>query len=286
MSLDMPSPLIAPAELAQRLDDPDWVIVDTRHDLADRTWGRQSYEQMRIPGATFLSIEDDLCGPKNGRNGRHPLPEPERLADRLGQIGIGAATTVVVYDQGSAMYVGRLWWLLRWLGHEAVYVLDGGFAAWQAEGHPLEAGPAKSTRKPCVFPIRPTKVAWVEADAVLQAITDPEQRIVDARAPERYRGEVEPIDPVAGHIPGAINRPFAANLRQGRFKPAEELAAEWSQILAGRKPEQIIHQCGSGVSALANMIAMEHAGLTGSRLYPGSWSEWCADASRPIARGG
>ncbi len=282
----MSSPLITPAELAQRLDDPNWVIVDTRHDLADPNWGRQRYLESRLPGARFLSIDADLSGPKNGRNGRHPLPEPQGLADTLGQLGIGDGATVVVYDQGSAMFVGRLWWLLRWLGHETVRVLDGGFAAWQAEGYALEMSPPVAQHRPQVFTIRRPRVAWVDADEVMRAISDPEQRIVDARAPERYRGEVEPIDPIAGHIPGAINRPFAANLRDGRFKPAEELAAEWSRVLAGRKPEQVIHQCGSGVSALTNMLAMEHAGLCGSRLYPGSWSEWCSDSSRPFARGG
>ncbi|MFN3629120.1 MAG: sulfurtransferase [Casimicrobiaceae bacterium] len=280
----MSSPLISPEALVQHLSDPAWVIVDTRHDLADPGLGRRLHREARIPGARYLSIDDDLSAAPTGRNGRHPLPSVEAFAATLGRAGIGNGHTVVVYDQGSAMFVGRLWWMLRWVGHTAVWVLDGGFAAWQAVGLPTEAGE----------PIVPTPVSFtpseqpalrVTAEELALRLAEPSLRVVDARAPERYRGDVEPLDAVAGHIPGAINRPFAMNLRNGRFKPAEELAAEWQAVLAGRDPEKLVHYCGSGVSALANMLAMEHAGLTGSRLYAGSWSEWSSDPARPVAKG-
>ncbi len=281
----MTSPLISPEALARLLSNPAWVIVDTRHDLADPGLGQRLHREARIPGARFLSIDDDLSATPNGRNGRHPLPTVEAFAATLGRAGIGNGHTVVVYDQGSAMFVGRLWWMLRWVGHTAVRVLDGGFAAWQKAGLPVEAGepPAAAAT---VFTPGEQPAMRVTADALAARLADPTLRVVDARAPERFRGEVEPLDPVAGHIPGAINRPFAANLRDGRFKSAEELAVEWRRVLAGRDPENVIHSCGSGVSALANMLAMEHAGLSGSRLYAGSWSEWSSDPARPVAQGG
>ena len=194
-----------------------------------------------------------------------------------------AISKVVVYDQGSAMFVGRLWWMLRWLGHDNVFVLDGSIAQWQKEGRAVET--TVNTRTATAFKASPRDHMRLTAAQTQAALTDPARRILDARAAERFRGEVEPVDPVAGHIPGAFNRAFPNNLRDGVFKPADELKREFEAILAGRSPEQLIHQCGSGVSALANMIAMEHAGLSGSALYAGSWSEWCSDDSRPIAKG-
>ncbi len=278
----MTSPLISTAELAALVGQPNLVIVDTRHDLMNPSVGRDAYAAGHIPGALFLSIDDDLSAAKNGSNGRHPLPSPEVFAATLGAKGISNASKVVVYDQGSAMFVGRLWWMLRWLGHADVFVLDGGMAQWQKEGRATETQP--NTRTATTFHAKPNAAMRLAAAQVSAALTDPARRILDARAPERYRGEVEPVDPVAGHIPGAFNRAFPNNLRDGVFKPADELKREFTALLAGRSPEQLIHQCGSGVSACANIIAMEHAGLSGSTLYAGSWSEWCTDATRPVAR--
>lgn len=278
----MTSPLISTTALAEKLTDKNLIIVDSRHDLMNPSLGRAAYAAEHIPCAIFLSIDDDLSAKKNGSNGRHPLPTPEAFAATLSAKGINNSSSVVVYDQGTAMYAGRLWWMLRWLGHDEVCVLDGGFAQWQKEGRPVET--THNSKPATQFVASAREHMRLSAMQTQAAISDPSQRILDARAPERYRGEIEPVDPVAGHIPGAFNRAFANNLRGGIFKPADELKLEFEAILAGRAPEQLIHQCGSGVSALANMIAMEHAGLAGSRLYAGSWSEWCSDATRPVAR--
>ncbi len=280
----MASPLISTTELAALINDAaNLVIVDTRHDLMNPSIGRDAYAAGHIPGAIYLSIDEDLSGLKSGKNGRHPLPTAENFAATLGAKGINNRSSVVVYDQGSAMFVGRLWWMLRWVGHDDVRVLDGGIAQWQQEGRAVET--TVNTRSATTFSASPRDHMRLTAAQTLTALTEPTQRILDARAAERYRGEVEPVDPVAGHIPGAFNRAFPNNLRDGVFKPADELKREFEVILAGRAPDQLIHQCGSGVSALANMIAMEHAGLSGSRLYAGSWSEWCSDSSRPVATG-
>jgi thiosulfate/3-mercaptopyruvate sulfurtransferase len=276
-------PLISTAQLADELNNPNLIIVDSRHDLMNASLGRDAYAASHLPGAIFMSIDDDLSTIKNGKNGRHPLPMPESFAKTLGAKGISNASKVVVYDQGNSMFVGRLWWMLKWLGHDDVFVLDGGFAQWQKEGRALETTVnAKSTT---TFVPHENASMRLTIDEVANTLGDANRRIVDARAAERYRGEVEPVDPVAGHIPGAFNRPFPTNLRDGVFKPAEELKREFEVLLAGRAPESIIHQCGSGVSAIANIIAMEHAGLTGSKLYAGSWSEWSQDATRPVAMG-
>ncbi|MBL8310648.1 MAG: sulfurtransferase [Burkholderiales bacterium] len=279
----MTSPLISTTELARLMGAPNLVIVDTRHDLMNPNIGREAYAAGHLPGAIYLSIDEDLSAAKNGSNGRHPLPSAEAFAATLGHHGISNDSHVVVYDGGTAMFVGRLWWMLRWVGHERVHVLDGGLAQWQKEGRAVETPP--STRAATRFTPRVNDAMRLTVAQTLEAMADPARRILDARAPERFRGEVEPVDPVAGHIPGAANRPFPSNLRDGVFKPADELRREFETILAGRSPTQLIHQCGSGVSALANMIAMEHAGLSGSTLYAGSWSEWCADPARPVAKG-
>ncbi len=278
----MSTPLISTEQLAVILDDANLVIIDTRHDLMNPTLGRDAYVASHIPGAIFMSIDHELAAEKTGSNGRHPLPSPGAFAKTLGERGIGNASTVVVYDQGSSMFVGRLWWMLKWLGHDEVYVLDGGFSQWEKEGRRVEseAKPKSATR----FESSLREHMLVTAVETLAAISDPTRRVVDARAAERYRGDVEPIDPVGGHIPGAINRPFAMNLRDGKFKPQNELREEFERLLADHAPDAVIHQCGSGVSAISNIIAMEHAGLRGSRLYAGSWSEWCSDPSRPVSR--
>ena len=274
--------LVDGATLAARLGDPAWVVVDCRHDLADPAAGEAAYARGHIPGAVFLHLDRDLSSAKNGRNGRHPLPDIATLAAALGRAGIGPGVQVVAYDDCGGMMAGRLWWLLRWLGHEAVALLDGGLPAWPA------AGGALSTEmpEPAARTFTPAPRDWVlDADQVLAGLGRPDRVIVDARAPDRFRGENESIDPVGGHIPGARNRFFRDNLGpDGRFKPADQLRQEWTEALAGFAPEQVVHQCGSGVSACHNLLAMEIAGLPGARLYAGSWSEWCADPARPVER--
>ena len=275
--------LISVAQLRDRLDDPTVVVFDCRHDLMQPEKGAQAYAEGHIPGARFAHSDRDLSGTKTGKTGRHPLPDPAAFIAWLGANGVDADKQVIAYDYAGGASATRLWWMLRWLGHRAVAVLDGGWEAWVAANAPVTAelpAIAKTT-----FTGSPRTLS-VDAGFVLSHIGDPNVTVLDARAPERYRGETEPIDPVAGHIPGALNRLYKNNLDAGgRFKPAPTLRAEFEALLAGRAPEQIVHQCGSGVSACHNILAMEVAGLPGSRLYPGSWSEWCADPSRPIAKG-
>jgi len=276
--------LVSVDELAGAIDR--CVVVDCRHDLMDVAAGRRSYDEGHIPSAYFLSLETDLAGPKNGRNGRHPLPDRETLRRRLEQLGLDDDGQLVAYDaHGGAMAV-RLWCLARWLGHEKVAVLDGDLRAWRAAGFPVtaEATPLPD-RAGSLSANRPPLVSLVDADQVVGMLESPRMLVVDARAPERYAGTVEPLDPVAGHIPGAVNRSYGTNLRpDGRFKPAEVLRDEYLALLAGRDVASVVHQCGSGVTACHNLLAMEHAGLAGARLYPGSWSEWVADPARPVAR--
>lgn len=275
--------LISVADLAPRLADPAFVIFDCRHDLMKPEAGAQAYAQSHIPGARFAHSDRDLAGPKTGRNGRHPLPNAEAFAAWLGRQGVAAGKQVIAYDSAAGASATRLWWMLRWLGHEAVAVLDGGWDAWVQSGHEVSA------EVPDViaahFEGRPRN-SWVDVDFVRSHLNDPSVVLIDARSAERFRGEVEPIDPVAGHIPGARNRLYKDNLdARSHFKPAAQLREEFLRLLAGTKPEQIVHQCGSGVSACHNLLAMEIAGLPGAKLYPGSWSEWCADPSRPVAKG-
>ena len=275
--------LISAATLARHLDDPAFVVVDCRHNLADLEAGERAYRSAHLPGAVFMHLDRDLSGAKTGRNGRHPLPEIDALAATFGRAGIDANRQVVAYDQNNGMAASRLWWLLRWLGHEAVAVLDGGLDQWRAEGRPLtDVLPAFRAATFVPAPAAPTATA----DEILRHLGDHALLVLDARAGERYRGEVEPIDPVAGHIPGARNRPYTDNLTpQGTFKPAATLRSEYAALLGSSSPEAVVHQCGSGVTACHNALAMSIAGLPGSRLYPGSWSEWIADPAHPIARG-
>ncbi|HEX6733428.1 MAG TPA: sulfurtransferase [Azonexus sp.] len=277
------STLVDAPTLARHLNDPTWRIVDVRHQLADVNFGENAYAAGHLPGAVFLHCDRDLSGPTTGRNGRHPLPDPARLAARFGEIGIGPQTQVVVYDDAQGMVAGRLWWLLRWLGHDRVAVLDGGLQAWQAAGGELVRDIAQPV--PVSFVARPCD-ALVDVDHVRAFLQTSRMHLIDARSADRFRGENETIDPVGGHIPGAVNRFFRDNLQaDGRFKPAAALRNEWLALLAGQAPEQVVHHCGSGISACHNILAMELAGLPGSRLYPGSWSEWCADPQRPVAVG-
>jgi thiosulfate/3-mercaptopyruvate sulfurtransferase len=277
--------LISVDDLRRLLTDPGLVVFDCRHDLMKPDAGAAAYAQSHIPGARFAHSDKDLSGPKTGKTGRHPLPDPALFTAWLGRNGVDAARQVVAYDLAGGASATRLWWMLRhWLGHERAAVLDGGWEAWVAAGAPVTDEAPRVV--PASFTGGAPRDVRVDVAYVQAHLNDPEVVVVDARAPERYRGETEPIDPVAGHIPGARNRLYKNNLDSaGRFKPAAVLRAEFEALLAGKRPDQIVHQCGSGVSACHNILAMEIAGLTGSRLYPGSWSEWCADPGRPVARG-
>jgi thiosulfate/3-mercaptopyruvate sulfurtransferase len=274
--------LIRAKELAALLGDPRLVIVDVRHDLGDHALGARKYAEGHIPGAHLLSVETDLAGPHTGKNGRHPLPTLEAFAATMSAIGVDATKQVVAYDGGTSTYAARLWWMLRWAGHRNAAVLDGGFRAWEAAALPV------STEVPARVPARfvaKLGESPVDVGTLVAHSTDPDYTLVDARGADRFRGENETIDPVAGHIPGSRSRPFTTNLNKDQtFKDDATLRAELEATLAGRDPKQIVHTCGSGVTAANNLLAMEHVGLTGSRLYPGSWSEWSADPARPIEK--
>lgn len=273
--------LISTEALAANLSDPDLVVFDCRHDLMDVASGRKAYAAGHIPGARFAHLDENLSGPKTGRSGRHPLPAATQFASWLGQQGVDERKQVVAYDASGGYYAARLWWMLRWLGHDAVAVLDGGLPKWTLENRPLaQAAPRAEA---ATFTARPREALRVDASTVLAHLHSPDMLIVDARTPERFAGMNETLDPVGGHIPGASNRLFQLNLEgSGVFKPAAVLRKEFTDLMAGYAPGQIVHQCGSGVTACHNLLAMEIAGLGGSRLYPGSWSEWCSDPSRPV----
>jgi thiosulfate/3-mercaptopyruvate sulfurtransferase len=276
--------LVDTATLATHLAGTRFAVVDCRFALNDEGWGEREYVTRHIPGAVFAHLGHDLSGPLTGQNGRHPLPDPKALAMTFGRLGIGDDVQVVAYDQDSGMYASRLWWLLRWLGHESVAVLDGGFARWVAEGRGTRAG--HETRHASVFRSVPRPDMTLNVEQVRALVGMRDWRLVDARAPERYRGEVEPIDKVGGHIPGAVNHPFTSNLTDtGSFRSADELGETLRVSLGDLPPHRIVCYCGSGVSACHNLLALEHAGLRGAKLYPGSWSEWSSDLSRPIERG-
>ena len=273
--------LITTDALALRLDDPAIAIVDCRYNLENEQLGEQEYTGRHIPGAAYAHLAHDLAGKKTGTNGRHPLPDPESLRRTFGRLGIASGIQVVGYDQDSGMYASRLWWLLRWMGHDAVAVLDGGFAKWLAERRPTTSGEEHHTPREFVGSPR---VGWtMSAGEVASASKRPDWRIVDARAPERYRGETEAIDRVAGHIPGAANHFFKWNLDEhGTFRTPEEIRGELKAAVGDVSPDRIISYCGSGVTACHNLLALEHAGLRGAKLYPGSWSEWSSDPARPV----
>ena len=269
--------------LALHLHDPDWVIVDCRFVLSDPEAGRRAYAAGHIPGARYAHLNEDLSSPVTPVSGRHPLPDPARLVATLGAWGIGGGKQVVAYDDSFGAMASRLWWLLRWLGHDNVALLDGGLPRWQREGHPM------TTDAPVVVPAQfvaaPRHDMWVDAATVARAVTRKDWLVMDARAEERFNGEVEPLDPVAGHVPGAINLPYDDNLHlSGRFSSPDELRALYTGFMETVPPAQVIQMCGSGVTACHNILAMEHAGLHGARLYAGSWSEWIRDPSRPVAR--
>ncbi len=278
--------LISAADLAASIDRPDWVVVDCRHDLVNLAFGRDAYAAGHLPGAVFADMETDLSGARRGADGvfrgRHPLPEKEALVETLRAWGVNDTTQVVAYDAHGGMYAARLWWLLRWIGHEAAAVLDGGLPAWQALGQPVVTDVVAKPRG--TIEARAPFVPTVTVAEVLENIESARRTVVDARASDRFRGENETIDPVGGHIPGAKNRFFKDNLQgDGRFKAPAQLREEFGAVIGD--PKDAIMQCGSGVTACHNLLALEVAGMPGAALYPGSWSEWSADPSRPVATG-
>lgn len=277
--------LISTAELREHLQDPAWFVFDCRHDLFDFARGAQIYRAGHVPGAYFAPVESALSGAKTGSNGRHPLPEPDDFVAFLAQHGVGETSQVVAYDDVGGQYAARFWWMARWIGLPRAAVLDGGFAKWVADGHAV-ASDEPLPRVGGAVSARPDpSLVWNTATVMTRAEAG-NCLVLDARAPERFRGESEPIDQVAGRIPGAANRFFKANLQADlTMRPAAELKREFAELLGDRRPADVVHQCGSGVTACVNLLAMEHAGLPGSKLYAGSWSEWIADPARPVAQG-
>lgn len=263
-------------------------VYDCSFELMKPDAGAEQYAQAHIPGSVYVHLDHHLSdkqGADSASGGRHPLPSRETFARRMASLGLSDGVQVVVLDRQGANYCGRLWWMLKWCGHEAVAVLDGGLAAWQAAGGAVDSGRSPSP-EPGNFTPQPAAAPTASTRSIVQSLGRPTQTLIDARAGARFRGEVEPLDPVAGHIPGALNRPFAENIGpDGRFKPAAQLRAEFEQLLAGRDPASVVHHCGSGVSAIPNLLAMEVAGLGRTALYPGSWSEWCNTPDAPCAVG-
>jgi thiosulfate/3-mercaptopyruvate sulfurtransferase len=275
--------LIQPAQLAALLQDPNVVVLDCRHDLMRPDWSDGAFAEGHIPGAVQAHLDRNLSSPVGPQTGRHPLPDSAKLAETLGRWGIDSNVQVVAYDQNNGMYAARAWWLLRWLGHQKVAVLDGGFAAWQEAGLPISR--ETTARAPRTFIGRPDQSAFLTTAQVEQALAAGTVALIDARGADRFAGQNETIDPVAGHVPGATNRPFPKNLdARGRFHSADELRRQWKDALAARSPTEAVAMCGSGVSACHNLLALEIAGLPGAKLYAGSWSEWIRDPRRPIAQ--
>jgi thiosulfate/3-mercaptopyruvate sulfurtransferase len=276
--------LIAPPALARHLRDPDWAIVDCRFALTETDRGRRDHEQGHIPGAIYAHLDDDLSGPVvAGRTGRHPLPAMDRLCATLSAWGIDARVQVIAYDDAGGAFAARLWWLLRWMGHDAVAVLDGGWPHWSAEQRPTRHGTESRPARTFVPHVRPALV--VDASTVEADRQDTRCKLFDSRAADRYRGENETIDPVAGHIPGAVSAPFADNLdAEGRFQSHSALRSRFRALLSDTPADRATFYCGSGVTAAHNVLALTHAGLGGARLYAGSWSEWITDPRRPVAR--
>ncbi len=276
--------IAASSDLARRTVDPQWLFVDCRHELAQPDAGLAAYRSGHIPGAVFAHLDRDLSGPVTPRSGRHPLPDFEQLATLFGRWGVTSSTQVVAYDADSGVFAARLWWLLRALGHHSVAVLDGGYKAWLASGLPIST--EAPLRTPRTFEPHLRRDMWVDVEEVAARVAQADWRVLDARAPERYAGEVEPLDSAGGHVPGAVNHPFMLNLTaDGRMRGADELAAAFDRTQAGVGSEHTIAMCGSGVTACQLLLAMEVAGKPGAKLYPGSWSEWIRDRTRPITLG-
>lgn len=277
--------LINTQELASHLNDPAWVVFDCRHDLVDHGKGERCYRTGHIPDAHFAAVETALSSSRNGTNGRHPLPDPKIFGEFLARCGVTPHSNIVAYDDDGGLYAARFWWMARWVGQGKVALLDGGWAKWMADGRNV------TTASPVPAPVSP----WVtnaDASSVWKAsdvecvLSDDSCGLIDARAGQRYRGEVETMDPVAGHIPSALNRFYKANLNADQtFRSADDLRAEFEALIGSRAPTRIGHYCGSGITACANLFAMEYSGLCGSKLYAGSWSEWISDPMRPLAKG-
>ncbi|HSH41935.1 MAG TPA: sulfurtransferase [Arenicellales bacterium] len=276
--------LVSVETLKSQLADPRWVVFDCRSALEDPEWGPAEYRASHIPGARYAHLDRDLSAPQTAGAGRHPLPRPEDFIRWLGDNGVGRDSQVIAYDQGGGAFAARLWWMMRWVGHPAAAVLDGGWAAWQAAGGPeSEDVPAP---EPVNFAGRADDALWLTSEQLEQALDAGGVTLVDARGAPRYRGETEPIDPVAGHVPGAVNLPFMGNLDDnGQFRDAESLRRRFEDALGDAAGARVVHMCGSGVTACHNLLAMEVAGLGESRLYAGSWSEWITDPRRPVATG-
>lgn len=281
--------LIEAKELATHYANPDWALLDCRFDLARPGWGSQVYSAGHIPCSIHCDLDRDLSGPVTAGSGRHPLPSPESLARTLSRWGIDGRVQVVAYDQNTGAYAARLWWLLRWLGHQRAAVLNGGFAAWQQTDLPVSTQPGIRAPRTFIAQIVPSAVVttadvdrWVRGGELARG----DETLLDARSADRFAGENETLDPVAGHVPGARNHPFALNLdANGRFLAPDALRVRWIETLRGKSPAQAVSMCGSGVTACHNLLALEAAGLPGARLYAGSWSEWIRDATRQIERG-
>ncbi|MHB8741665.1 MAG: sulfurtransferase [Sulfuricaulis sp.] len=276
--------LVDTVTLSRHLDDPRWIIMDCRFSLADTSAGRRAYAVGHIPGARYAHLAEDLASPSTPESGRHPLPFPNTLAEKLGRWGIDKTMQVIVYDDSFGVMAARLWWLLRWLGHGAVALLDGGFPKWQREGRPVTNElPSISAAQ---FHPTVNNAAWVDSAEVSEMLHANNGLLVDARTEERFRGEIEPLDKVAGHVPGAINVPYEDNLDfSGEFMSDEALREHYLAVMNNVAPDRIVQMCGSGVTACHNILAMEHAGLSGAKLYAGSWSEWISDSHRPVATG-
>jgi thiosulfate/3-mercaptopyruvate sulfurtransferase len=278
------STLLQAAGLMNHLQDPDWLLVDCRFELTRPEAGERAWSQGHIPGAVYAHLDRDLSGPVTPESGRHPLPAPAHFARTLSRWGVTPGTQVVAYDASAGVFAARLWWMLRWLGHDAVAVLDGGLQAWLAAGGGLDA--SEPVRQCSEFVPRPRPEMVVSTAELARMLERDACLLVDARAAERFEGRSEPLDPVAGHVPGAVNHPTGLNLGEdGRLKPASELGEIWAATLAGSAAADTICMCGSGVTACHNLLALERAGLGGSRLYVGSWSEWIRDPGRPVAQG-
>jgi thiosulfate/3-mercaptopyruvate sulfurtransferase len=277
-------PLIDAQSLQEHLGQPGWVVVDCRFNLLQPSAGRAAYDRAHVPGARYADLDRDLARPPSAAEGRHPLPAPATFAAKLGEWGISESDAIVAYDEGSGAIAARLWWLLHWIGHRQSFVLDGGFAAWEQARLPLEDLQPSWQPQRYAAPTRTARAVVLTSELTArQAAGD---LLVDARAAPRYRGEQEPIDPVAGHVPGAQNRPFSSNMsEEGRFRPPAELRNELLELLAGREPSRLIAMCGSGVTACHLLLALSVAGLEGGALYNGSWSEWVRDPSRPVRTG-
>ncbi|WP_083393524.1 MULTISPECIES: sulfurtransferase [unclassified Polynucleobacter] len=273
------TPLISANQLEEIINSGENVLLcDCRFDLVDPQAGKKAYEENHLPGAIYIDLDHDMSGEKTGANGRHPLPTPEAWAQTKTRLGMSPNTLVVAYDKQGSVYASRLWWMLKATGHANVQVLDGGLDAWNGPMGNVARKPAPASQ--AIEP-RPY-VGLVLVNEIVSNLQTPKNTVIDARANDRFHGQNETLDPVGGHIPGAINRFFKANLSATAFKPAEQLFKDFVELLGPIKPSEVIHQCGSGVTACHNLLAMEVAGLKGSRLYAGSWSEWCADSSRPI----